>query len=144
MQDRSQAITEVFKEFASFKHAMMKESATFKPPIPPAQKEVLFTLAHNEGMTLKVLAKHLDITPGATTQLTEALVDAGLVTRQNDEKDRRVVHLSLSANGRKLIQKLFKSRRDLFKRLFENLSDAEIETFRVVIRKVNDNLQHKK
>lgn len=141
MNERTQTISDLFKDFAALKHAMVKEFAGFKPPVPPAQKEVLFMLAHNDGISLKELAEHLDITPGAATQLTEALVKSGLVSRKDDTVDRRVVHLHLSADGRKLMQKLSKARIELSRRMFDDLSDEEIASFHSVIKKMYYNLE---
>jgi DNA-binding MarR family transcriptional regulator len=141
MQDRKQTITEIFKDFACLKRAMLKEAPNLKLHVPPAQKEVLFTLAHNDGMHVKELAKSLAITSGAATQLTEALVQADLLIRETDADDRRIVHMYLSPSGRKLVQKLLKIRLALLEQVFNDLSDEEIEAFQNVIKKMNRSLE---
>ena len=143
MNERTQLISDLFEDFAALKHAMVKEFAGFKPPVPPAQKEVLFMLAHNDGISLKELAEHLDITPGAATQLTEALVKSDLISRKDDISDRRITHLHLSIEGRKHMQKLSKARVELSHRMFEDLSDKEIRSFHEVIKKMKSNLEKK-
>jgi len=143
MNERLQLISDLFEDFAALKHAMVKAFAGFKPPVPPAQKEVLFMLTHHDGISLKELAEHLDITPGATTQLTEALVKTGLVTRKDDASDRRITHLHLSADGRKHIQKLSKARTELSHRMFEDLSDEDIKSFHDMIKRMKSNLEKK-
>ena len=49
--------------------------------------------------TVSQLAEELHMTSSAITQFVERLVQAGLVVRNNDAKDRRVTRLSLSKKG---------------------------------------------
>lgn len=53
--------------------------------------------------TMKNLAKHLSVTAPTATKLVAGLVDNGLVRRYFDPSDRRLVRLSLTAKGGKLI-----------------------------------------
>lgn len=141
MQDRKQTISELFRDFVSLKRAMMKEAPSFNVHIPPAQKEVLFILSDNDGMKIKEIAENLGITPGAATQLTEALVQSGLLVRMVDATDRRIVRMHCSGRGKAQTQKLLAARLSLLEQLFKDLSDAEIEAFQNVIKKMNTNME---
>ena len=47
------------------------------------------------------LAAAADLSPATVTGMLEALVDAGLVERQRDETDRRIVWATLTPRGRR-------------------------------------------
>src|ERR1700712_4208812 len=72
--------------------------------IGPSQLHLLFSIASWEpAPTQKVLAQYLHVTPGALSQLIDPLVEAGYITRQANESDRRIVHIVLSAEGKSLL-----------------------------------------
>jgi DNA-binding MarR family transcriptional regulator len=67
---------------------------------------------------------------GATlTGITDRLVDAGLVSRERDEADRRVVYVSLREAGRQKIEELNAQRDADMERMMANFSDLELQTF---------------
>lgn len=57
-------------------------------------------LLNNSNMTMTELAKALMMTNPQLTHLVETLVALGLVERLPDATDRRVIHLTLTNNGR--------------------------------------------
>ena len=52
------------------------------------------------------LARQLGVTMGAATNLADKLVESGSVSRQRDEKDRRVVRLTLTAKGKRQVEEV--------------------------------------
>lgn len=71
------------------------------------QLEVLHYLAICNRYSNSPLAitEYLGLTRGTVSQTLMVLHNKGLVSKQTDEKDKRVVHLSLTAQGRKLVEK---------------------------------------
>lgn len=62
---------------------------------------VFLRALHDEtSLSPSVLAEKMGMTKGAISKLSERLVEKGLVTRAEDETDRRAHHLALSAEGR--------------------------------------------
>jgi DNA-binding MarR family transcriptional regulator len=59
-------------------------------------------LAHltEEGARASQLARRLAVTKPTVTSLTDSLVERGLVTRHTEDGDRRVVTVSITAQGR--------------------------------------------
>ena len=55
---------------------------------------------------IKRLAHDLDVTPAAASQAVERLVADGLLDRRPDPKDRRAVVITISENGRKLLDEI--------------------------------------
>ncbi len=68
--------------------------------IPRSQAIVMHIVNANPGISVKDVATTLDITPSAATQLIDALVKDGTVSRQTSDQDRRVVALRLSKEGK--------------------------------------------
>ncbi|MGQ9512166.1 MarR family winged helix-turn-helix transcriptional regulator [Thermodesulfitimonas sp.] len=78
--------------------------------------------------TVSEVALDLGVTLAAVTALAKKLVRVGWVTRQRDERDRRVVWLALSPEGKKVLAAVEVVRGEVFSRYFGGLGDKEIET----------------
>lgn len=71
-----------------------------------AQWLPLFKLAAKDCNTVAALSRELDLDPGAMTRALDRLEAKGLVQRDRSTEDRRVVHLSLTDEGRKIARKV--------------------------------------
>ncbi len=67
-----------------------------------SQCHALGEVAKQEGLTSGELASRLGVDPSAVTRIIEALVQQGLVRREADPSDRRVVRAVLTGLGRDL------------------------------------------
>jgi DNA-binding MarR family transcriptional regulator len=79
----------------------------YKPLLEPLgltypQYLVLLTLWEEEGLPLKAIGERLGLDSGTLTPLLRRMATAGLVTRDRDSADERVVRIHLTAKGRKL------------------------------------------
>ncbi|MEB3101729.1 MarR family winged helix-turn-helix transcriptional regulator [Ferviditalea candida] len=99
------------------------------------------TLYSNGKITMSELAKHLNLTKGATTIAIDRLVAAKMVNRTRDEADRRIVWIELSGKGSEIISKVKQKRDQLLSDMFSNLTTAEIEQFISLLRKMMENLK---
>ncbi|MCY7341917.1 MAG: MarR family winged helix-turn-helix transcriptional regulator [Pseudonocardia sp.] len=61
---------------------------------------VLGVLGHADAVSHRELAAHLGVTPATLTPVVDALEATGDLARVRDAADRRVVHLSLTVQGR--------------------------------------------
>jgi DNA-binding MarR family transcriptional regulator len=64
----------------------------------------------------------------AVSQAVDVLVVRGLVTRTQDTRDRRHVHLDLTPDGNTLLDAVFDDTRRWMKTLFTGLTDVELHT----------------
>ena len=104
--------------------------------IHPSQARLLY-LMHKQGKTtIKELATILGTTPSAATQLVEGLVEASLVTRKADRKDRRVTWLDLSAKGKKTFTTFHRVHLRRLTELLQPLSDTELATLTTIQKKL--------
>ncbi len=91
-----------------------------------AQARVLRLVAA-DGRPLRMadLAAQLDVVPRSVTTMIDALESAGLVARHADPGDRRSVLVTLSEDGRLLLDRLEKARRDSADEVFGGLDAAQ-------------------
>jgi len=65
----------------------------------PLQRETLRFINENEGVVMKDIAKYLQIKPPSATSIINNLVKVGLIRRQLDCHDRRIVRLFITKKG---------------------------------------------
>lgn len=104
--------------------------------IHPSQARLLY-LMHKKGKTtIKELAAILGTTPSAATQLVEGLVEASLVTRKADTKDRRVTWLDLSAKGKKTFTNFHRAHLRRLTELLQPLSNTDLAKLTTIQKKL--------
>jgi MarR family transcriptional regulator, organic hydroperoxide resistance regulator len=79
----------------------------YKPLLEPLgltypQYLVLLTLWEEDGLPLKAIGDRLALDSGTLTPLLKRMESAGLVTRQRDTHDERLVRIHLSPKGKRL------------------------------------------
>ncbi len=85
--------------------------ASLADEVTLAQYRSLVVLASRGPQGLAPLAESLSVSPSTATRMCDRLVRKGLITRQVDEEDRRLVRLQLSASGRRLVEAVTRRRR---------------------------------
>ncbi len=85
------------------------------------------SLLKNGSITMRELAKELDVTESSATAVTDRLVKQGLVERHNDPSDRRVVRLSLSPEGGSLVERLDEAASSKAAAMLGALTDKQLE-----------------
>ena len=89
------------------------------------QLGVLFQL-RSTTLTMRELARELDVSESAATAVTDRLVRQGLVDRLDDPADRRVVRLEISKSGAALVEQLHDAARRKTASLLSALDDAQL------------------
>ena len=107
-------------QFNSVSHWLMLE-LTF------AQARALFMLAARRELTVSQLAKLLDVGKATASILVQQLVERGLVTRTEQETDRRHTLLRLSPKGEEIGAGRREQRAKQWKRWLSQLSDEELK-----------------
>jgi DNA-binding MarR family transcriptional regulator len=95
--------------------------------VTPTLMCALTTLEHHGPMTVGALAEHERVTKPTVTRTVHALVDQGLVVRTGDVEDGRVVWLTLSGEGRRLVQRVRRKKDEYLSRKLGRLQPDEIE-----------------
>lgn len=108
-----------------------------EPPLSPPQANILFIIAHHpKGISVKELAEFTAVTPGAITQFIDALVQKGLVMREGDPADRRIVRLKVTPFARQQFEKFRQQHLAAYSKLFEVLTNEEIIQLNSLLEKI--------
>jgi DNA-binding MarR family transcriptional regulator len=109
-----------------------------EPMLSPPHIHLLFIIGHRkEGISVKELAEISSVTPGAITQFIDTLVEKGLVAREGDPNDRRIVRLKLTEQARSQSEKFKKEHLTSMFKIFEALSNDEIKQLTALIIKID-------
>jgi DNA-binding MarR family transcriptional regulator len=95
---------------------------------------VLFVLNAEGPLPMRVLAEALDVSQASATGIVDRMEQRGLVTRERDAEDRRVVRVLPSETGRGLIEGVADQRRDHLARMLEGFTDDEARGFLLGLR----------
>jgi DNA-binding MarR family transcriptional regulator len=90
------------------------------------QARVLFTLIEHGERSAGELADELAVTPPTITGITDRLVKQGLVERREDQRDRRIVRLCLTGEGRQLTVEIAEKSRAYLRGVFQTLTEARL------------------
>jgi len=96
----------------TFIHRSMRDSARFVKASGFSMPQ-FFLLMHLHRHTqcgISDLSEHLEITNAATSQLVDKLVQAGLLVRSEDPRDRRAKQVSLTPAGEAFVEKVIAER----------------------------------
>lgn len=83
------------------------------------------------------IAKYILKSGGNITILVDNLETMGLVTRDRDTKDRRVVYVSLTPEGEKVFDRLYPDHLERIREAMAGLTDAECEQLICLLQKVS-------
>ena len=135
--NREEVVTELFESMSKMRHVFAHAHGKHEKDLPTrAQLCILLVIAHHGPQGLKELAERMHMTPSAANQLADALVQEGMVAREEDASDRRKIILSLTKDGQKRLEKAKKQRLASMKTLLEALDDKELMQLRDLQRKI--------
>jgi DNA-binding MarR family transcriptional regulator len=123
---READIQELVESFIKLRQTM-RSGLWHNADISPAQMGFLLVLFHHKNSTVNEIASFLGISKSAVTQLTDPLVDNGLVSRGKDLKDRRIVRLNLSPRGLKTLKQHKKQFEDRLVTALDGLNNKELD-----------------
>jgi DNA-binding MarR family transcriptional regulator len=93
--------------------------------LSPAQASALGTVNRLANPTLGELAAAEQVQPPTVTRLVASLEGAGLVARETDEGDRRIVRVRITADGRRNLQRIRTLKNAYLNRRLAALDPAE-------------------
>lgn len=101
-----------------------------------AQVSMLFMLFYHPDASVKQITEFLGVTKSAVTQLMDPLVQKELVSRQNDAGDRRIVRLSITAKGKKIIKEVNRLKFAGMRSALDTLSDKDLKQLADLYKKM--------
>ena len=106
----------------------------------PWQAEVLLALRSGD-MSQKQLAKLMNVTPPTITAAVRQIEKEGYIVRHPDEKDQRVMRISITDKTKQYQDKLMKVADEMDSMVFEGMSVEEQILLKRLLIQVRDNLQ---
>jgi DNA-binding MarR family transcriptional regulator len=82
------------------------------------------------------------VTAGAISQRLDRLEEAGLVRRQRDSNDRRIIHISLTPRGRRLIDRVFAAIMEQEQQLLRSLAGPERDHLETLLKRWLSTFEH--
>lgn len=123
--------------------SLEKDGATVKSiSSRAAVLEVVFS--HPEGIMLKDIAREVNRTPGAVSQIIEALVQEGMVTRDVSAHDRRAIAIHPTPNGEARRNEHFNALNDVLSDVLDAADPEEREIFARILRLVATHFPRRK
>ncbi|MCY3748649.1 MAG: MarR family transcriptional regulator [Chloroflexi bacterium] len=116
-----------------------RELASFN--VSSAQWAILEACHEGEASTLTSLSRVIPIDTASISRQVERLVRAGLVQRRRSTRDRRLVRLSLTVAGRRLVPELAERVQANNARFLAGIATDEQEAMLRTIRRMLENAQ---
>ncbi|AIQ65981.1 hypothetical protein PSTEL_25565 [Paenibacillus stellifer] len=111
----------------------------------PSEMTLMISLAHHvdhsenvQGLKVSELSRFLGLTPPTVTQLINSLEAKGMVRREPDPSDRRVVRVALTERGIRVTDKARKHRDYVLGKLVEFLGEEDSDRLADLLIKVKE------
>jgi len=101
---------------------------------------MLIILSESGPQKASTLAESLHITSGGVTGITDRLIELGYVTRERSEHDRRAVVLSLTDEGRAMVQSMMEIREKVMRKLFRGMSTEDMLKALELFQRMSSNM----
>jgi DNA-binding MarR family transcriptional regulator len=98
----------------------------------------LWQLKENGPMTMGELSETIAVTHGVATRMVDRLVKKGMVERRRDEKDRRVVLISLTGLGVRATEEAFEDAMSVMRGAFKNLPEHDRQEFLALLGRIEE------
>lgn len=139
MSSRPENTEDIAKALKRVWHALSGENrhdGVCQPgSVPHQQFWVLARLVHRP-MRMTELAEDLEISTASVTGLIDRLEERGLAERLRDESDRRVVHVAVTEEGRRVVVEGKAAFRKRFDALVAPLTPEERAEFARLLNKI--------
>lgn len=94
-----------------------------------AQMKVLLLFEDRGKFSMGELSTLYSVSVSTMTSMVDRLFHNGMLKREQDENDRRIVRVSLTAKGEKILTKLVDSRRKVLEGFLYSLDKDEVKRF---------------
>lgn len=124
--------------FDAFHRVVMRSMAPVATDVSlsPQDYRALVTLVDRSPLTMTEFSALLGVPLSTATRTAERLINKGLVVRSRIEDDRRVVHVEMTEEGRKLMKVFRDHRLEICRTMLSPLTLGEREIFIELMTKI--------
>jgi len=106
--------------------------------ISSAEFNCLVQFFDTDAISVKHLTRKLEITPGGVTRIITSLEKKGLIVREIDLSDRRVINIRLSEKGKKIVGKIRRASLEIYGDILHKIATDDQEAVVNTIQKLID------
>lgn len=107
----------------------------------PGQIPILAIIDGNNGCTQKEIGEKMKFKPASITDSLKRMEKAGLINREQDDKDLRITRVYITDVGKEQLEKSVEISHSFDAICFAGFSADEKETFISLMKKMNNNLK---
>ena len=130
----------VFSMANAYRTKMQRDGVVDATGLSLPDRSTLMVLGQSSPTTARNLSKAMDINPGTISVYVQRLVEKGLVTRFQDEQDRRTWRLSLTQDGEVAYQNTLTGAAAYTRQFLGPLTDKEQTAFHQILLKITAEL----
>ncbi|HSN66666.1 MAG TPA: MarR family transcriptional regulator [Fusibacter sp.] len=140
---REQIVAQILGDFLilvpMLNKKILRENDLYKlDDLYPSHVQILLLLAKNKQLTMSEISKEIHVINSNLTPLVDKLIKLGYLKRQPSKKDRRVVHISLTAGGKKQVEKHKQYAVGYLTEQFEKLDDEKLKALEEHLNGINE------
>ena len=105
------------------------------------QMLILQHFLQKDRSKMRELAELLNVSTSAVTGFVDRAQTSGLLKREYATEDRRIIWVSITTKGKKVVQEVLVQRKQMFIRIFEQMSTAERDQYVRTFEKISQILQ---
>jgi MarR family multiple antibiotic resistance transcriptional regulator len=107
-----------------------------------AQWPILRAVADGETPIAADLCRRLNYDTGSMTRMLNRLEEKGVIVREGDRDDRRVVRLRMTATGRRIYPRLRDATIEVLNRLVDGFEAEEVQEVHRQLRRMYSNMEY--
>jgi DNA-binding MarR family transcriptional regulator len=129
-------LREAFSELSAAQRRLRGRDQARPGQLSYAQFNAIRHIAEEGETTAGSIAKAAELSPASVTAMLDGLERAALVARHRSDQDRRVVIVTLTAQGRDLLDRKHAHWREIWQERFADLSEQEVEAAKRVLHEL--------
>ena len=120
VQEFGELLSKMIRSFVAF-----ERNEIFCCGVTMSQCSTIMVIGKKGKMTMNALSEWMSLATSTMTRIVDNLVRDGYIERTQDDRDRRVVQVSLTDKGKEIFQVIYGIYHDYHKRIVDNIpSDA--------------------
>lgn len=136
IQDFNKCVTEFTRKSPP---PMMKLAGRAGLTMP--QAAFLVFLHDTDASNVSGISRQWNISQSVATRMIDRLVEKEMVERERDRDDRRVVHVRLTKEGKRFVDKVCAERDENIRGIFSVLDEKERSAVLEILKKINENFE---
>lgn len=100
---------------------------------------IAFLIHHPDCDTASSIVEFRRIAKSHVSKAVEALMERGWLTREQDQKDRRCIHLKLTENAETAVDEITARQKEFSGALREGITEEELAVFGTMLDKLTEN-----